>query len=107
MSKVILVMNDPMFCCNCPLARMSFNRSGYVCAIARQTDKDCYWENVDMDSETKPDWCPLKPTPEKMDIPDFDYSIRAESDNAFDVGAYMYNRGELYGWNHCLDRILR
>lgn len=68
MDKVILVMNDPMFCCNCPLARMRFNRGGYVCAIARQTDKDCYWEKVDMDSETKPDWCPLQPAPKEQEI---------------------------------------
>lgn len=68
MNKVILVMNDPMFCCNCPLARMRFNKGGYVCAIARQTDKDCYWEKVDMDSETKPDWCPLKPAPEEQEV---------------------------------------
>lgn len=68
MDKVILVMNDPMFCCNCPLARMRFNRGGYVCGIARQTDKDCYLEKVDMDSETKPDWCPLKPLPDKVEV---------------------------------------
>ena len=68
MNKVILVMNDPMFCCNCPLARMRMNRGGYVCAIARQTDKDCYWEKVDMDSEIKPDWCPLMPAPEEQEV---------------------------------------
>ena len=92
MSKVILVIDDPMFCLNCPLVRMRMNRGGYVCAIARQTDKDCYWEKVDMESETKPDWCPLKPIPEKynMDVPhDRDYDCEYE-----------------YGYNACIDEIL-
>ena len=92
MNKVILVMNDPMFCCNCPLARMRFNRGGYVCGIARQTDKDCYWEKVDMDSETKPDWCPLKPLPKKLYI---------GKDGIMDC-----TNDFPYGWNACINEIL-
>lgn len=90
MDKVILVLNDPMFCCNCPLTRMRMNRGGYVCAIARQTDKDCYWEKVDMDSETKPDWCPLKPMPDKQRF----------------NGVVDYDNDYLYGWNACINKIL-
>lgn len=94
MDKVILVMNDPMFCCNYQLARMRRLRGGYVCAIARQTDKDCYWEKVDMKSETKPDWCPLKPVPEKYDV------LAAIENNP------NYDPSYDVGRNDCIDEIL-
>ena len=69
MNKVILVMNDPMFCYNCPLAQERFYTSGYVCGIGHDGERgDWVWEPVDMDSETKPDWCPLMPAPEKQEI---------------------------------------
>lgn len=61
--KVFLTMDDPMFCGNCPLARERKFKGGYVCAIGHN-EKYGGWvyEPVDMDSETKPDWCPLKPS---------------------------------------------
>ena len=63
MSKVILVMEDPMFCLNCPLSHYRPKTGEHYCAIAHKTDKDYYWEKVDMDSEVKPDWCPLITAP--------------------------------------------
>jgi hypothetical protein len=99
MNKVILVMGDPMFCFNCPLARNKKHRvtkeEVWYCGIAHKTDKDYYWEKVDMDSEVKPDWCPLKAVPEKYDmyadiIHDMDWDGEYES-----------------GYNACIDEILR
>ena len=95
MDKVILVMDDPMFCLNCPLARKRPFRGGYVCGIGHPGDGGVVWvyEAVDMESEIKPDWCPLKAAPEKynMDAPhDTDYDMEYE-----------------YGYNACIDEILR
>lgn len=68
MGKVVLVMEDPMFCMNCPLKKHRRKTDEYFCGIAHQTDKDYYWEKVNMDSKVKPDWCPLKPAPEEQEI---------------------------------------
>lgn len=52
------------------------------------------------------DKCPLKPMPEKIDIPDFDDNIKAKNENAEEVGMYMYDRGHYRGYNLCIDKIL-
>lgn len=54
---------------------------------------------------TKPDWCPLKPVPEKFS--DFEDIVKAKSDNAYEVGLCMYNRGTIQGYNSCIDKILK
>lgn len=88
MNKVILVMNDPMFCCNCPLTRERPRRGGYICCIGHPGDGfvDWVYEPVDMDSEVRPDWCPLKELPNR-------FIYFGEDDYA-------------EGYNDCLDEIL-
>lgn len=95
MSKAILIIDMPECCKNCMCYVLGAKAN--FCEITRFAI---------FDNTTKPSHCPLKPVPEKIDIPDFDHSIKAESDNAFDVGAYMYNRGQLYGWNHCIEDLI-
>lgn len=92
MSKVILVMDDPKRCHNCPLARESYirdkDRYGYVCGIGHDGEHgDWVWESVDMDSNTKSYHCPLKPVPNSI--------IR-------------FSDGDDYadGYNDCIDEIL-
>lgn len=72
MDKVILVMDNPMFCSNCPLAKsrkhIITKEVHWFCGIGHKTDKDYCWKRVDMDSKIKPDWCPLKPVPEEQDV---------------------------------------
>ena len=94
MDKVILVMDDPMFCFNCPLARERPFRGGYVCGIGHPGEYSFVWvyDAVDMESEIKPDWCPLKPVPEK-------YNMDATYDRDYDM---EYE----YGYNACIDEIL-
>lgn len=43
--------------------------------------------------EEKPDWCPIKPVPEKKEFPE----------------CFMYGEiyGEEIGWNACIDEILK
>ena len=95
MSKSILVIDTPINCIQCP-------------CLHRYDDDDwcAVLCNVIYNPRNRDKDCPLKPVPEKIDIPDFDHSIKAESDNAFNVGAYMYNRGQYRGYNQCIDEIL-
>lgn len=111
MSKAILIMDDPMFCFNCPLAKSRKHNitkeERWYCGIGHSDEYgDCVYEPADMDSETKPDWCPLKPVPKKIDVPDFNDAVKARNENAEEVGIYMYNRGLYRGHNACIDEIL-
>ena len=95
MSKVVLVMNDPMFCGNCPLANSHKHiitaEEHWFCGIGYNTKKDYVFKKIDMDSEIKPNWCPLKPLPEK------------------DKGDYVlqYSQGYQEGWNDCIKAIYK
>ena len=44
--------------------------------------------------------------PEKINIPEYNDAIKAESENAYEVGIYMFNRGEFFGYNACIDKLL-
>jgi hypothetical protein len=69
MDKVILVMNDPTCCANCPLLRTSRMPNTWVCDIPNNNGNvDMVFEPVDIDSDVKPDWCPLKPAPEEQEV---------------------------------------
>lgn len=57
MNKVILVMDDPMRCINCPLAK-HIHMGGRVCGMGSNA--------IDIDSKARPDWCPLKEAPEEQ-----------------------------------------
>ena len=71
MSKSVLVMNTPENCYDCPFG------TGYcgdnleyegLCELANCLDYDVILmteEHYDCESKSKPDWCPLKPLPEK------------------------------------------
>ena len=87
MDKVILVMNDPTCCVNCPLLRTSRKPNTWICGIPHNNGNvDIIFELVDIDSETKPDWCPLKKLPKH-------FICFGEDDYA-------------EGYNDCLDEIL-
>lgn len=58
MSKSVLVIDTPENCCSCYLCGFTLNLQ-----YCRGKKKDI------KDTSTKPDWCPLKPLPEKMIIP--------------------------------------
>lgn len=57
MSKSALVMDTPKYCAVCVL------RSGVHHPFCRVNNRDI------TDLSIRPDWCPLKPLPEKMIIP--------------------------------------
>lgn len=111
MSKAIAIIDMPETCGEClfcsALTEMYLGNGFYKkfgkCMLAKDIEDP--WRNVYWQSEHKEDWCPLKPVPEK--IPEFDHIVKAESDNAYDVGLCMYNKGLNRGYNSCIDRILK
>lgn len=56
MSKSVLVLTTPKYCALCVL------RSGVLHPFCRVNNRDI------TDLSIRPDWCPLKPLPEKMII---------------------------------------
>lgn len=93
MSKVILVMEHDGVCACCPLN--FWNR----CRALNE-------QHIENPSDEKLPNCPLKPAPERIDVPAFDYNMQAKNKNAEEVGMYMYNRGHYRGYNICVREIL-
>lgn len=95
MSKAVLVIDMPKNCIHCPcLHRYD---SDDWCAVACK---------VIYSPSNRDKHCPLKPMPEKVDVPDWDDDIKAKNKNAEEVGMYMYDRGHYRGYNICIDKIL-
>lgn len=74
MSKSVLVIDTPENCYDCPFGTEYCGDSEYegYCELAECLDSDMRLiteEHYDYESESRPDWCPLKPLPEKMIIP--------------------------------------
>jgi hypothetical protein len=86
MSKAILVMDMPDRCWKCSAcAYLSVTNEYWCCAKDRFVDPD-----------SKPDWCPLKPAPEKYDIEEL-------KQNPHDRDCTWEFEG---GYNACIDEIL-
>ena len=85
MNKVILVMDNPDECRNCPCFN-GFYFGGYCGVIDKEIEYD-----YDSFTYVKPNWCPLKALPKKVD-------------------SWLYtnqhNEGVYKGWNACIDKIL-
>lgn len=78
MSKSVLVIDTPEDCASCYLCGFTLNLQ-----YCRGKKKDI------KDTSVKPDWCPLKPLPEKM-------TGVASTDHWNSIKA---------GWNGCIDEI--
>ena len=85
MSKSVLVINTPKYCALCVL------RSGVNHPFCRVNNRDI------TDLSIRPDWCPLKPLPEKMKV------------TGLYNGEHFKAGGKLpsykIGWNKCIDEI--
>lgn len=81
MSKSVLVINTPKYCALCVL------RSGVHHPFCRVNNRDI------TDLSIRPDWCPLKPLPEKKE-----YIVPIDNvESQKDIIAV--------GWNTCIDEI--
>ena len=80
MKKAILVIDMPMNCYECCLNNYHF------CYVTDDSIEEC------LNSEYKPNWCPLKPLPIEKHLPD-------------DV-TDDYGWGHADGWNDCIEEIV-
>lgn len=80
--KALLVMNMPGSCMGCNFFFCDGDTNMDSC-MARETAR-----SVDLEKYDKPDWCPLKPIPEKKPV-------------VLDALDSFGN-----GWNDCINKIL-
>jgi hypothetical protein len=95
MSKSVLVIDTPENCYDCPLGTAYCGELEYegLCELADCLDYDeilITEEHYDCESKSKPDWCPLKPLPEK---------------SATENDMTDYQCGMVDGRNQCIDEI--
>lgn len=83
MEKAILILDMPENCIECPIAGIM--ETYIYCNVAERG-------TIDEEAETRPDWCPLRPLPEKKVV------------TANDATAAVAIK---YGWNNCIDELLR
>lgn len=91
MSKVILIIDKPNACVDCPFhfeaEKISTGVFQYkllfACRYAPSDVEDFYLENI---MDEKPDWCPLRDVPDK-----------------YSPVSMNFERG----WNACIDEILK
>lgn len=97
MKKVILVTDEPMGCgrcvASCRRKRVGKEEYYWICHSGYMEKGALVHNIIDVDSETKPEWCPLKAIPQKR-----------EERYASEVGDR--DSGFIDGWNACIDEIL-
>lgn len=85
MNKAILIIDMPSCCGECPIhasyTDSAFSIREYWCAAVGE----------DVNPKTKPDWCPLKELPERME--------------GYDSIKWQWGEYE-DGWNHCIDCLV-
>lgn len=94
MSKSVLVIDTPKNCYDCPFGTEYCGDHEYegCCELAECLDSDMRLiteELYDYECKSRPNWCPLKPLPEKM-------TGVASTDHWNSIKA---------GWNACIDEI--
>lgn len=99
--KAILVIDDmPKNCDECPI-RLSGEPNEWCWLLKHGLD----------DIKTKPEWCPLKPMPQRQNTDEekssLEYIYEAENLDDFQTRGASYLYGHVDGWNACLDEITR
>lgn len=84
MSKVVLIMDMPEDCEDCPYAEDVSN----TCGVFEMLGKSYTYE-IPIEGK-KPDWCPLRKLPERK---------------SEEFGQTIINAARAEGWNACLDTI--
>lgn len=98
MSKSVLVIDTPENCYGCPFGTEYCGNIEYegCCELADCLDYDAILmteEHYDCESKSRPDWCPLKPLPERKE-----YIVPIDNvESQKDIIAV--------GWNACIDKI--
>lgn len=98
MSKSVLVIDTPENCYDCPFGTEYCGNLEYdgLCELANCLDYDVILmteEHYDCESKSRPEWCPLKPLPERKE-----YIVPIDNvESQKDIIAV--------GWNACIDKI--
>lgn len=98
MSKSVLVIDTPENCYDCPFGTGYCSDLEYegLCELADCLDCNeilITEEHYGCESKSRPDWCPLKPLPERKNF--------VNSTNGIEANANVYSAG----WNGCIDAI--
>lgn len=91
MSKAVLVMDMPKKCGECPLYKVVAGNE-----LCRAKIRATSVEGTLVAAYAKPDWCPLRDLPVKKE--------RLVATNDYDGG---YSHGFTYGYNACIDELLK
>lgn len=91
MSKCVLVMDMPNGCENCVMAKTRHSTDKNYCILTENNFYD--------DLQKRPDWCPLKPMPEKKDI------CGTYNSEYYANGGMMPSAK--IGYNACIDELLK
>jgi hypothetical protein len=91
-SKSVLVIDTPENCLDCQFCYELDEGVEACCSISDDDEDASLMKKIDCEHgycQCKPDWCPLKPLPEKM-------TGVAQTDHWNSIKA---------GWNQCIDAI--
>lgn len=94
MSKSVIVIDTPENCLDCQFCYELDEGVEAYCSISDDDEDASLMKKIDCEHgycQGKPDWCPLKPLPEKDDF-----------DDPYDE----YYTGYRDGWNRCLEEIV-
>lgn len=98
MSKSVLVIDTPKSCYNCPFGTEYYDIYIYKgnCELAEHLGKIMTLlteEHYGFESKSRPEWCPLKPLPEKKEYIVPNDNVESQKDII------------AVGWNACLRKI--
>ena len=98
MSKSVLVIDTPKSCYNCPFGTEYYDICIYKgnCELAEHLGKIMTLlteEYYGFESKSRPEWCPLKPLPEKKEYIVPNDNVESQKDII------------AVGWNACLRKI--
>lgn len=95
MEKGIIVFDIPETCVDCQFCFEIDEGIEACCTLTADEKDENHFKMIDDYCQDKPDWCPIKPLPEKMEV----------------CGKYPQADGIVpsykIGWNKCIDEILK
>ena len=97
MSKAVLAMDMPDSCMGCNFLYCNVESNVDSCQ-AMEVSKI-----VDLEKEDKPDWCPLRPVPEKLQE-EYEDKVKTINGDRISVGSGIDSVA--VGYNQCIDDIL-
>lgn len=97
MTKSVLVIETPFSCEDCPCS-----------TIVKAPQIDCWSAYCEVCGKandkimTKPDWCPLKPLPDKKKVDEEYFNRIADDDLKF---GHLQWEAYKMGWNACIEEL--